>query len=539
MPIRLRLALLVAVLTALLVGAGGWLFAANMGHDLQATLERSLEQRARRVEAQLTAGLLPLASRARAARPAPDQSLIQVVSTSTRLRYTTEAAGRLVLLSTAELTAAQHHLVWAERRRSAWRNPRLLLAEAGPRGSGLVVVVGTSLDQVIDSTTHVDRALAVGGPLVVLLAAVGAWVLAGRALRPVEGLRAEAAALSKRETPGRLPVPATRDELASLATTLNDLLERVQRSLAEQRYFVAAASHELRTPLAALHAELELAVRPERSTPELAQAVATSARRVDLLVQLSNRLLLLAEADEGVLRLRPEVRTLQPVVADALEGQRARAEQRGVVLVLDADPGVEAAIDEPRLREVLDNLLDNAIRYAPVSSLVEVSLRSNSEPACSVLEVRDHGTGFPADFLPLAFEPFSRPDRSRARDRGGAGLGLAIVRKVVEAHAGTVEATNHPDGGAVVRVQLPAVTPDGPGGGQPESGARTPWTPTAVRRNRGGEPRTGTSSSACPPSIRPEPAALVTTTRHDAGTAVDRTICRVVLSHTPANPPEA
>lgn len=541
MPIRLRLALVVAALTAALTGVGGWLFTSNMSHDLQATLERSLEQRAERVDAQLTARLLPLASGVGPASPAPDQSLVQVATTTGNLRYTTETAGRRVLLTARELSAAEHHPVRAQRRRRGWRNPRLLLAEAGPRGSGLVVVVGTSLDQVLDSAAHVDRGLAVGGPIVVLLAAAGAWVLAGRALRPVEALRSEAATLSRPGTTGRLPVPSTRDELASLAATLNDLLDRVQRSLADQRHFVAAASHELRTPLAALRAELELAARPGRSANELAQAVSTSERRVDLLVRLSNRLLLLAEADEGVLRLRSEARALQPVVADALEAQRARADQRGVGLVLDADPGVEATVDETLLREVLDNLLDNAIRYAPPGSLVEVSLRSRTEPDWSELEVRDRGHGFPADYLPLAFEPFSRPDRSRARDRGGSGLGLAIAKKIVDAHGGTLEAANRPDGGALVRVRLPAVGPNGRGSGPPMASTRPSRAPAVARRHRDGEPVTCSvaSSTGRPTSGRPVPDVLGAAGRVDAGTSVDRVTRHVVLDHTPANPTEA
>lgn len=458
MPIRLRLALVVCVFTTALVAIGGLLFTTNMGHDLRATLERSLERRAGRVDAQLAAKMLPLSSGRQPPSPAPDQSLVQIVDTNDVLRYTTEPAGRHPLLGINGLAAAQRKPVLTERHLSVWRNPRLLLAVSGPRGSGLVVIVGTSLDQVLDSTAHVTQGLFLGGPLVVLLGSIGAWVLAGRALRPVEKLRAEAAAVSAAKNSPRLPVPDTRDELASLAKTLNDLLDRVQRSLADQRHFVAAASHELRTPLAALRAELELAARPGRSEKELVQTVAGSARRVDQLVQLSNRLLLLAEADEGALRTQAEVRVLQPVVADALEAQRAHADQRGVVLVLDADPGVRAAIDEMRFRELLDNLLDNAIRHAPADSFVEVSIRSAEEPDSSELEVRDHGDGFPNDFLPLAFEPFSRPDRSRERDRGGSGLGLAIVQKIVEAHGGVVAAANHPDGGAVVRVTLPGAS---------------------------------------------------------------------------------
>jgi hypothetical protein len=454
MPIRLRLALIVSVIAALLVIGGGVLFTSSLHRGMSATLERALRQRAGRVDAQLVSHLLPLTIAGGPARPAPDQSLVQVVSTGGSLLYTTEAAGSRTLASGSAVGAARHQVLWIELRRPWWKNPRLLLAEPGPRGSGVVVVVGTSLDQVEDSTVHVERALLIGGPLVVFLCAAGAWVLAGRALGPVERLRAEAAEISANAPSGTLAVPKTHDELAALAETLNDLLARLHGSLSQQRHFVAAASHELRTPLAALRAALELAARPDSSDGDLRVALSVSVRRVDQLVQLSNRLLLMAQADEGVLAVRTVVQPVEPIVADALEAQRAHAEQGGVLLVLDAEPNVVAASDETLLREVVGNLIDNAIRHAPAGTMVDVAVRRDAGVA--VVEIRDRGPGFPPDFLPHAFEPFSRPDPSRTRHRGGAGLGLAIVHEIVVAHGGTVGLTNHPEGGAVALVRLPA-----------------------------------------------------------------------------------
>ncbi len=453
MPIRLRLALIVSVIAGLLVAGGGVLFASSLHRGMSATLERALRQRAGRVDAQLVSHLLPLAIADGTARPAPDQSLVQVVGTGGSLLYTTEAAGSRALASGPAVAAARHRALWIELRRPRWRNPRLLLAEPGPRGSGAVVVVGTSLDQVEDSTGHVERALLIGGPVVVVLCAVGAWVLAGRALGPVERLRAEAAEISASAPSGTLAVPKTHDELAALAATLNDLLARLHGSLSQQRHFVAAASHELRTPLAALRASLELAAQPDSGEGELRVALAVSVRRVDQLVQLSNRLLLMAQADEGALAVRTVVQPVEPIVADSLEAQRAHAEQGGVLLVLDAEPGVVAATDETLLREVAGNLIDNAIRHAPAGTMVDVAVRHDA--GVPAIEVRDHGPGFPPDFLPHAFEPFSRPDPSRTRHRGGAGLGLAIVYEIVAAHGGTVGLTNHPEGGAVALVRLP------------------------------------------------------------------------------------
>lgn len=492
MPIRVRVALLVsAIATALVVGGGLW-FSASLAHDLRATLERTLRARVLRVDAQLVAGLLPLGAGGQPVHAAPDQSMVQVLSAAGTLRYTTDVAGRVPLIGAAAVGAAGHHPTWSQRRRPAWRNPHLLLAEPGPRGSGEVVVVGTSLDQLQDSTGRVRLALLVGGPLVVLLSGGGAWALAGVVLEPVERLRSQAAALSTAGPEHHLAVPRTRDELAALATTLNDLLGRLQASLREQRHFIAAASHELRTPLAALQAQLDLATRPGRTREEHADTLRSSARRVAQLVALSNRLLVLAEADEGVLSLQRRDQPIGPVVADSLEAQRAHAEDRAVTLVLDADPDVHATVDETRLREVVANLVDNAIRHAPAGSLVEIALRHGR--ASAIIEVRDHGPGFPPEFLPRAFEPFSRPDPSRTRHAGGSGLGLSVVRTIVEAHGGTVDLVNHQDGGAMARVRLPSggsptgvptagsacTSPPQPGPrtGRPTAGPAAPEVPT-------------------------------------------------------------
>lgn len=494
MPIRARVALLVSAVVAVLVVGGGLWFGANLAHDLRATLQRTLRTRVLRVDAQLVAGLLPLGSAARPVRPAPDQSLVQVLSAAGHLVYSTDVAGPAPLIDPATAAAARHHRVWIQRQRRPWRNPHLLLAEPGPRGSGQVVVVGTSLDQLQDSTSHVRLALLVGGPLVVLLSGGGAWGLAAVVLEPVERLRAQAAALSEAGPEHRLVVPRTHDELASLATTLNDLLGRLQHSLRQQRLFVAAASHELRTPLAALQAQLDLATRPGRRHHELAHALQRSARQVAQLVTLSNRLLVLAQADDAAMALDRRDQPIGPVVADCLDAQRAGAERGGVTLVLDADPDVHATVDETRLREVVANLLDNAIRHAPAGSLVEVSLRDHQHGA--MVEVRDHGPGLPLDFVPRAFEPFSRPDPSRTRHGGGSGLGLSVVRAIVEAHGGAVDLANHPDGGAVARVRLPshrlagdpAASPAGdpaaaPGTGPIAAPAGVPHVPTTPRRH--------------------------------------------------------
>jgi hypothetical protein len=453
MALRLRLALVVAALTAVLVAGGSVAFALSMSAGTRATLEHSLQRRARRVDAQLGARLLPVAGGDNRPAPSVDQSTVQILGPLGRLLYTTAAAGPTPLLSGAMLPQAQRGPVWGQQRRPGWDNPHLVLAEPVGRGSADVVVVGASLDQVFDTTHRVDLVLELAGPLVVAASAIGAWLLAGSALRPVERLRAQVQEISAGDPRTRIPRPGTHDELAALADTFNDLLDRLRGLVDRQRLFVAAASHELRTPLAALAAELEMAGRTTPDAGNLAEVTRRLAGRVAELGRLSNSLLVLAHADEGAALLHIEPQPLQPLIATSLAGYRAVAEHRGLTLVLDANPFVVAPVDAIRFRQVVENLVDNAVRYSPRGALVEVGLRRTGSTA--VIDVRDHGPGFPAEFAPHAFERFSRADPSRSRDEGGAGLGLAIVWTIVSAHGGTVTVATAPGGGAIATVSLP------------------------------------------------------------------------------------
>ncbi|MHB1639271.1 MAG: HAMP domain-containing protein [Candidatus Dormibacteria bacterium] len=208
---------------------------------------RSLFQRAQRVVTALKAGDLAVAGRPPPALAPIDQTVVQLVDANATVRYTTGLAGPASLLPASTLRSAERGPVWVELRRPQWTSPRLLLAS--PAGSqALVVVVGTSLDQIDDMMRRVVLALVIGGPLVVALTAIAAWLLTGGALAPVERLRAEAVEISAADLGRRLKVPSTHDELTALAETLNHLMEELDSALRRQRHFVAAAGHELRTP---------------------------------------------------------------------------------------------------------------------------------------------------------------------------------------------------------------------------------------------------------------------------------------------------
>jgi signal transduction histidine kinase len=262
-------------------------------------------------------------------------------------------------------------------------------------------------------------------------------------------MRRRAAAISG-ETPGeRLPVPATGDEVQRLGETLNEMLDRLEAALTRERDFVADAGHELRTPLALLRTELELALRQARTAKELRAAVRWSSHETERLAQLAEDLLLIARTDRGQLSLREE-----PVQVEALFGStRSRFEWRAVELGKTVSAASPSALvvraDRMRLEQALANLVDNALRYGGD----QVTLEAAPQDSWIELHVRDSGKGFPADFLPRAFDRFTRADA--ARGRGGSGLGLSIVKTIAEAHAGTAHVANAEKGGADVWMSIP------------------------------------------------------------------------------------
>jgi signal transduction histidine kinase len=312
-----------------------------------------------------------------------------------------------------------------------------------------VVVVGESLEDRDDALDGLVAQLLIVLPIALLLSATVGYFVAAAALSPVEAMRGRAAEISADTPERRLPLPAARDEVFRLAETLNEMLERLAAGLRRERRFVADASHELRTPLALLRAELELALRRPRSAPELAAALRSAGEEVERLVRLSEDLLVLAASDEGRLALSPSrhrVRELLGTVAGRFE---ARASGAGRPLEVAAADEMLTG-DRLRLEQALGNLVDNALRYGAGT----VRLEAIAENGSLVLRVSDDGAGFPPDFLPHAFERFSRADA--ARGGGGAGLGLAIVDAIARAHGGAASATNRSGGGAEIALRIPA-----------------------------------------------------------------------------------
>jgi two-component system OmpR family sensor kinase len=310
-------------------------------------------------------------------------------------------------------------------------------------GQRLFVVVGSSMAEVSHTLASLRLLLVVAGPAALALACLAAWLLAGAALRPVERMCQEAAAISVSELGRRLPVPGANDEVARLGRTLNSLLDRLQGAIDREQRLLDDASHELRTPLSILKAELDLALSQARQPEELAAALLSASEETDRLARLAEDLLVLSRARAAGLRIYRMSTCLRELLDRACVGHEARASDRGARIECVA-PAVEVLVDPMRLRQALDNLLDNAIRHGPqVGGLIRVEAAVSGEVATVVME--NSGAGFANDLLPRAFEAFVRGDGD-VTSQPGAGLGLAIVRAVAQAHGGTVTATNVPGG---------------------------------------------------------------------------------------------
>lgn len=325
----------------------------------------------------------------------------------------------------------------------------VLAAGVDTPSGATTVVVGGDYEPVETTVRTVGLLLAVGGPLLVVLVAWATYLLVGRALRPVEHIRARVDAISTEQLDERVPVPPTGDEIAELARTMNRMLARLQDGDAAQRRFISDASHELRSPLAALGAALELAHnRPELLDLELVdESLIPETHRMRELV---DDLLLLARSDEQ----QPSVGSDDVDLDDVLAAESTRLRGDPSIVVRTQISAVRVTGDPGQIARLVRNLADNAVRHS--RGTVELGCERVGDLA--VIRVADDGPGIPVDQRERVFERFVRLDAARSRDSGGSGLGLAIVAGIAATHGGTVFIDERPGGGARFTVTLAADT---------------------------------------------------------------------------------
>ncbi|WP_438489674.1 sensor histidine kinase [Streptomyces sp. S186] len=321
-----------------------------------------------------------------------------------------------------------------------------------PDGRTVTVYAGSSLDTERQATSGVRDAMLIGLPALLLVVAAVTWLVTRRALRPVEGIRAELAEIMDGDLSRRVPQPASRDEVARLARTTNATLAALETSVERQRQFVADASHELRSPIASLRTQLEVA----RAHPELLELDGLIEDTVRL-ERVASDLLLLARLDAGE---RPRAERLD--LAELVRDELARRSGDRLPITADLPDGpCPVSASRTQLARVLGNLVDNAQRHA--GSAVRVAVRRGAAGTLA-LDVTDDGPGVPPAERERVFTRFIRLDDARTRDEGGAGLGLAIVRDVVHRHGGRVEVGDAGGGGARFTVTLPGRCPGSPEG---------------------------------------------------------------------------
>ena len=337
-----------------------------------------------------------------------------------------------------------------------------LMASRSPQ-SGAAVVVGTSREDVDDAIARLIRVeLAATGAIVAILALVTFWVLR-LGVRPIKRMTATASGIAAGDLSTRVPDGVPGTEAGELGTALNQMLGRIEDAFDERtrseerlRRFVGDASHELRTPVTTIrgYAELYRSGGLEDAT-ELSEAMRRTEQESLRMGALVDDLLLLARLDEGrPLELRPVA--LHVLAEDAVRDARAVDPERSITATID--DRAEVLGDESRLRQVVGNLVRNALVHTPEGTPIEVRVRRVDGNA--VLEVHDDGAGMSEDVASKAFERFYRADPSRVRSKGGTGLGLAIVRATVQAHGGTVTLDTAPGAGTTVRIELPVVQSD-------------------------------------------------------------------------------
>ncbi len=349
----------------------------------------------------------------------------------------------------------------------SWREQKLsgsapLLIASVPyhsaQGKQYVVEVGASLEPVQDVLRRLVVYLVVGLAAMVLVATAGGYFLIRRALAPVDHISSSAEHITLHNLKERLPIAKTGDELERLSVSLNHMIARLEDAFQQNRRFTADASHEMRTPLTIMRGELESIVEGV-GTPEDVRATAASILdEVQRLARIVEGLFAISRLDAGEAQAQWQPFDLAALATGTAEQMCLLAEDKGIAITSNAPKKVIVNGDRARMKQVVVNLLDNAIKYTPEGGSIRLSVIACDDKA--VLEVEDSGIGIPADAQPHIFDRFFRVDAARSRDLGGAGLGLSIVKSICTAHGGRVNFQSIEGKGSRFKVELPLSQPD-------------------------------------------------------------------------------
>ncbi len=321
-----------------------------------------------------------------------------------------------------------------------------------------IVQVGSPLEGIEEALNQLLLILLVAVPLVLVVASLGGSFLANKALRPVDEITRTAQRIGSGDLSQRISLEGRLDdEIGRLVSTFNEMIGRLESSFLQIKRFTADASHELKTPLTVLKGEIEVGLKRQRRPEEYRRVLASCLEEVDRMSRIVDDLLTLARADMGALQLQKERVDLGEVAEGVWRSLGRMAEEKGLRFTFQGDGEVAVWGDKDRLRQLLVNLVDNALKYTPPGG--EVRLRVERDDTLALLTVQDTGEGIPPEDQERVFERFYRVDKARSRQRGGTGLGLSICKWIAEAHGGKISLESEVGKGSTFVVQLPLLAP--------------------------------------------------------------------------------
>jgi heavy metal sensor kinase len=314
------------------------------------------------------------------------------------------------------------------------------------------IIIGRSINEITDVLATYRLIMEVSAFSIIILGSIGSFFLANQVLRPVDKMVRTARDISASDLRKRIPV-TTGDELGRLASTLNQMIEGLEGSFNRQRHFAADISHELRTPLSVIEAEATLALSEDREKDEYKRSMEAINEEATHMVKIIEKLLFLVRSDASKEPLNLQEVNLKEFTTELSTDIAVLTEDKGIKFTLGPMEEITVRSDRVKLRQLFNNLLDNAIRYTPPSGEITISTISKNKMA--VIAISDTGQGIPAEHIPHIFERFYRVDSSRSHVGGGTGLGLAIVKSIVEAHGGKIEVESEVGKGTIFRIFLP------------------------------------------------------------------------------------
>ena len=452
---RKLISLYVGLLTVVFLCFGAYIY-----WGFQQFLIRALEQTLTRRAYQIASTILEeLPSRGESyvageiqARYAPElnERVIRIADANGRVIYASKNAGQLFFPS----AAGEDKPVYREEFPA--NAPALRVVALSHRlGNGAVytVEVGAPESEIATALRGLLFMLAIGFPVLIGLAILGGNSLLGRALSPVDEIVGAAERITFKNLSQRLPVPPTGDEFERISQALNRMIQRLEESFQIAHRFSADASHELRTPLTIIRGELEVLANKPSLPAEITERLGEILEEVDRLARIVEGLLLVSRLEAGESQVAREILDLGYMVNSVADQMELLAEEKSLSVTREIAPNVRVEGDPVRLKQVVVNLLDNAIKYTPPGGAILLVVRAASGRA--ILEIVDSGMGIQPAALPHLFDRFFRAEEAKAGRVEGTGLGLAIVQSIVEAHGGSVFAENNPTRGATLRVQLP------------------------------------------------------------------------------------